>query len=64
MIAAPVAIHMQSLRDITFVAAGIALAVLVVEVGLWLGARRAERAVVQAARREEAGRAAEHRMTE
>jgi hypothetical protein len=66
MIAAPVTIPnaqrhaLESLRDITLVAAGIALAVLVIEVGIWIGARRAQRAVIKA-QHEEAGRAAEHR---
>ena len=51
---------LEPLRDITLVAAGIALAVFVVEVGLWIGARRAQRAVIKA-QHEEAGRATEHR---
>jgi len=46
---------MESLRDITLVAAGIALAVIVVEVGLWIGARRAERAVSPVQREEPGG---------
>ena len=51
---------MESLRDITLVAAGIALAVIVFELGIWIGARRAERAVVQV-QHEEPGGVAEHR---
>jgi FtsZ-interacting cell division protein ZipA len=51
---------LESLRDITLIAVGIALAVLVVEAGLWIGARRARRAVMDA-QAEDAAREAEHR---
>lgn len=51
---------MESLRDITLIAAGIALAVIVFELGLWIGARRAERAVARAQNEEPAGVAERH----
>jgi hypothetical protein len=52
---------LEPLDDITLVAAGVALAVLIVEVGLWIGARRGQRSadVVQ---HEEAPRTGERRV--
>ena len=51
---------LEPLADITLVAAGVALAVLIVELGIWIGARRGQRSadVVQ---HEEALRASERR---
>ena len=51
---------LEPLDDITLVAAGVALAVLVIEVGLWIGARRGQRSA-DAAQYEEAPRASERR---
>ena len=51
---------LEPLADITLVAAGVALAVLIVELGIWIGARRGQRSadVVQ---HEAALRASERR---
>jgi hypothetical protein len=51
---------LEPLADITLVAAGVALAMLVVEAGLWIGARRSQRRV-EAVQREELPRASERR---
>ena len=52
---------LEPLDDITLVAAGVALAVLIVEVGLWIGGRRGQRSA-DVVRREEAPRAGERRV--